>query len=70
MQKKYYAKKGEDDETKIDYDNHNNSFNSEDAADNSYEFFLGSSFYLQEVKQNIFIYYFFKKMRYFVFIGM
>lgn len=43
---------------------------SEKAADDSLEYFLGATHYLNEIKANLFIYYFTKKSRYFAFIGL
>lgn len=43
---------------------------SEKAADDSLEYFLGATYYLSEIKQNIFIYHFTKKSKYFSFIGL
>lgn len=40
------------------------------AADDSLEYFLGSTHYLNEMKKSIFAYYFSKKARYFAFIGL
>jgi hypothetical protein len=48
----------------------NLSFRSEDAADNSHEHFLGASYYLAELKKELFIYYFVRKSKYFVYIGL
>lgn len=42
----------------------------EKAADNSLEYFLGSTYYLGEIKRKTFIYYFTKQMRCFAFIGL
>ena len=81
MKKKYNTKKGKDEEpdtheeesketykSKVKF-HKDESFTSEKAADNSLEYFLGSTYYLNELKKNIFIYYFTKKMRYVTFIG-
>ena len=42
---------------------------SEIAADDSHEYFLGATFYLNELKQEVFLYYFTKKARTFFYIG-
>lgn len=42
---------------------------SEEAADNSHEYFLGATHYLDELKKKIFLYYFTKNARYTIFIG-
>jgi hypothetical protein len=39
------------------------------AADDSHEYFLGATFYLNELKQDVFLYYFTKKARTFFYIG-
>lgn len=43
---------------------------SEKAADDSLEYFLGATYYLSEIKQDIFVYHFTKKAKYFSFIGL
>lgn len=39
------------------------------AADDSHEYFLGSTYYLNELKQTVFLHTFTKKSRFFFFIG-
>lgn len=69
IDKKYqlkFAKKGSSNDSFVsDFDKR-----AEKAADNSLEYFLGSTFYLAEIKRKTFIYYFTKQMRYFSFIGL
>jgi hypothetical protein len=66
----YFPKKDDPPKVKISEIKMNQSFNSELAADDSQEHFLGATFYLAELKQELFIYYFMRKSKYFVFIGL
>ena len=77
VEKKFKLKQGEVQENgDVNYgepvpgDKLDSSIDSKRAADDSNEYFLGSTFYLNELKKNIFVYYFVKKMKYIAFIGL